>query len=537
MLNFHRIFYSVSIFIAVGLLTGIKKSVAQSTTPRPNILLLLTDDMKWNSATIMDSSYLLPTPNIDRIGHEGANINYYSTNSICVPGRTSLLTGLYGHRTGVMNNSSALSNDKIILPQVLHNSGYYVALIGKWMVNFANPSPDFDYWIWTPGSSSYVDIDCKFWDSSFVATGHLTDMVTDSALQLISRIDTPFFLMMSYNAPHAPWIGQPQFDGMFDATYFPQPPNPLPYTKDYPSYLYADSGKIVKTDEMYQACMRNYSELMAGVNESSGKLLDALTARNLLNNTMVIFTTDNGFMIGEHKIVDKYKPYDDCMRMPLLIRYPPWFPSGTLMNENFALNIDIAPTIFDAVGIPDTFNMDGISIRKFFNSTESRSEFLYEQAPPDSANPVCRSVRDHYFQYTRYFCLDTTEELFDMVNDHLQTVNLVRDSAFKNILYQYRFKLDSIRLATDDTIVPPLFPCYLKTDPVDSSGVDLNLFSVFPNPSGQYFFLQCNRKEIFQAQLFNYIGQQTESFSIDFSGLSIQQIQLKNEAAGIYLLK
>jgi hypothetical protein len=124
------------------------------------------------------------------------------------------------------------------------------------------------------------------------------------------------------------------------------------------------------------------------------------------------------------------------------------------------------------------------------------------------------------------------------VNDHLQTVNLVRDSSFTNILYQYRLKLDSIRLASNDTIVPPLFPCYLKTDPVDSSGVTpANLFSVFPNPSGKEFYLQCNRMELFQAEIFNALGEKMQSMSIDFSSASVQQIKLTGVTPGIYFLK
>ncbi|MEI7802031.1 MAG: sulfatase-like hydrolase/transferase [Bacteroidota bacterium] len=447
--------------------TLIQKSFAQTSTSRPNILLIMVDDLKWNTISIMDSTYPLQTPNIDRIGNEGANINYYSTNSICIPGRTTLLTGRYGHKTGVMNNNSYLPNDQIKLPRALHDSGYYTALIGKWMVNYANPNPDFDYWLWTPGVSQYYNVTCKYGDSTFIETGHLTDMLTDSAVQLISRIDTPFFLMMDHNAPHAPWISQPQFDGVFNNAPFVHPPNYGRYTHDYPSYLYVDSGKVIQSDAQFLSCMRNYTEMVAGINQSTGQVLDALTARGLLDNTMVIFTTDNGFMIGEHKIVDKYKPYEDCMKMPLLIRYPPWFAAGTTMNDNFALNIDIAPTILEAVGNQDTSIVtDGFSVHNFFNGTGERKKFLYEQAPPDSANPVLRTFRDQHFQYTRYYCLDTTEELFDMQINSLQQINLAHDLSFQNVLFQYRIKLDSIMAATNDTTAFPLFPCYLKSDSV-----------------------------------------------------------------------
>ncbi len=457
----------IKILFIVLLSSLLHNAFSQTTTSRPNILLIMVDDLKWNTISIMDSTYPLQTPNIDRIGNEGANIKYYSTNSICIPGRTSLLTGRYGHKTGVMNNSSYLSNANITLPRVLHDSGYYTALIGKWMINFANPSPDFDYWFWSPTSSSYFNVTCQYGNSPLSTTGHLTDVLTDSAVQLISRIDTPFFLMLDHVAPHSPWISQTQFDGMFNGVNFNHPPNYERYTHNYPSYLYSDSGTVLQSNDQYQSSMRRYSEMVAGIDQSTGQLLDALTVRGLLDNTMIIFTTDNGFLIGEHKIGGKYKPYEDCIKMPLLIRYPPWFQPGTVMNNNFALNIDIAPTILDAAGNHDSsFAIDGLSVRDFNNGTKTRKKFLYEQAPPDSTVPVLRSFRDEHFQYTRYYCSDTTEELFDMQTNPYQLVNLVHDALYQNTLYQYRIKLDSIMLATADTGTFPLLPCYLKSDSV-----------------------------------------------------------------------
>ena len=462
----HKNYFILKYFFIAFIFCLPIKSFSQSGSPHPNILLIMVDDMKWNSISIMDSTYPLLTPNIDRIGNEGANINYYSTNSICVPGRTALLTGRYGHRNGVMNNTTAVTNAQLTLPKTLHDSGYYTALIGKWMVNTSNPNPLYDYWLCAPSGAGYMNVNCDYGNLTYPTTGHLTDILTDSAVQLISRIDTPFFMMLDHNAPHAPWIGQPQFDGDYNNTNFQHPENYARYTKDYPSYLYADSTKVLHSDSQFQLCMRNYTELMKGIDSSTGLILDALTSRGLLDNTMIIFTTDNGFLIGEHKITDKYKPYEDCMKMPLLIRYPAWFPPGTVMNDDFALNIDVTPTIFDAVNFssPVTYPFDGISVHDLFSGTSERNKFLYEQAPPDSANPVLRSFRDEQFQYTRYYCLDTTEELFDMQYDSYQLLNLARDTNFQTILYQYRIKLDSVMLATDDTASFPLFPCYLKTD-------------------------------------------------------------------------
>lgn len=436
--------------------------IAQSGNSRPNILLIITDDMSYKMLDIYNQDTFIHTPGIDRIGNEGVIVKYYSTNALCVPGRSSLLTGKYGHNTGVMNNSSFPDQNLATIPKILNDQGYYTAMIGKWMLGDFQHKPEFDYWLWTPNATTYFNDTIVYFDTSFIVQQHLTDFITDSAIQLLSRIDTPFFMMLSYNAPHYPYYPQLQFDHKYDSSFFSYPLNWLPFTKNYPSFLY-DSSNTINGPQSFQNSIKNYYELMYGVEVSVGKILDSLEFYGMLDSTMVIFTTDNGFLFGEHRLRGKSFPYEECMRLPLYIRYPEWFPSGSVIDSSISLNIDIAPTILEAVGIADTFNMDGISIHSVLTNQFKRTKFLYEQRPEnsDSISSTVRTYRDNYFQYNRYYCSDTTEELFNIILDPFQKINLVHHYLYQDTLNIYRIKLDSIRINSNDTMLVSSNNCYL----------------------------------------------------------------------------
>ncbi len=439
-------------FLFYFLLGAVNFSIAQSTSSRPNILIILCDDMSWKMPDLNNADTFIHTTNIDRIANEGARFKYYSTNSLCVPGRTSLLTGNYGHKTGAMSNDNYPSQSLSTIPKILHANGYYTALCGKWMLGNPTPKPEFDYWLWAPNATSYYNDTAKYFNSSIAVTEHMTDFLTDSALLLISRIDTPFFLMLNYNAPHSPYIPQVQYDSLYNTNSFQIPMNWNPFTANYPSFLYGQGSNSFVGVQDYQHEKRNYFELMHGVEVATGKILDSLQSNGLLDNTLLIFTSDNGFLLGEHRIRGKSNPYDECMRLPLFIRFPEWFQAGTVVDSSVTLNIDIAPTILEAVGIPDTFSMEGVSVHSVFTNQFKRTKFLYEQSGNDAdSSSAERTFRDNYFQYNRYYCSDTTEELFDMIADPFQNTNLVHHYLYQDTLAIYRLKLDSIRLAENDT--------------------------------------------------------------------------------------
>ncbi|GDX51402.1 hypothetical protein LBMAG27_04490 [Bacteroidota bacterium] len=287
---------------------------------------------------------------------------------------------------------------------------------------------------------------------------------------------------------------------MFDTCDFEVPQNFERYTINYPSFLYS-YGYNIPSENIYQYQKRKYSELFKGVDISTGKIYQSLQALGLLDNTMLIFTTDNSNLIGEHGLFSKLHPYDECMHLPLLIRYPPWYLPGTIMNSNFLLNIDITPTILDVAGITDSFGMEGTSARQFANGTKWRKAFLYEQYADSNESPfTVKTFRDEFFQYNQYFCYDTTEELFDMITDPLQKTNLVHHSKYLDTLTDYRIKLDSLRSLEGDTVFIPLTPCYLLNPSFPLTGSVFNNqlliepdFFIYPNPVNNFLTIFCNQ--------------------------------------------
>lgn len=516
-------------------------SLSHSQTPRPNILVILVDDMKWNSISLLNQENFLQTPNIDRIGLEGASFNYYGTNSICLPGRTALLTGKYGHITGGLNNTVYPSDTLDLLPKILFNNGYYTALCGKWDVTYPHVKPYFNYWLCSSEISSYYNDTVQYFNSEIPVPYHMTDFLTDTAATLISRIDTPFFLLMSHNAAHWQFVPQPQYEGVFDLDVFPHPGNFQFYTNNYPSFIYSNTADIVSNHWAYEYYLRNYYEMFAGVEASTGRLLDSLESRGILDNTMVIFTSDNSNFFANHFLINKRRPYEEDMRLPLLIRYPPMFPASTQMNNNFALNIDLAETVLEAAGVTDTFNMQGFSLTSLINGTNSRDAFLYELTPNPVLNePKIRTYRDTKFQYNRYYCNDTTEELFDMVLDPFQNINLVNDTAHFSVLHQYRIKLDSIRIAMFDTAVLTSCDCYLK-DPLFTKDVLATIdttvtgvFDLYPNPAENTLYLNSRIAEHATVTLYNVLGQKLNSTIVDFALSPNQKMNVDGLAAGVY---
>lgn len=517
-------------------------SFAQTNESRPNIVIILIDDMIWNTTGATGEIPEFKTPNIDRIADEGINIRYYSTNSICIPGRASLLTGLYGHKTGAVCNSGGLRWNFPTIATLLHNNGYYTALDGKYMVSSSTPKPGYDYWFCTPYAGYWNDT-CNYMNSIKTFTEHITGITTDTAVALIHRVRTPFFLLVSHNATHVPYQPMPEFKGSMSNTFFPAPKNFERFTKDYPSFLYDREQRVISNEIEFLSVTRNYHEVLSGVEKSVGEIYDALRQTGQLDNTLLIFTSDNGFTIGAHQLWGKRKPYEEIMRMPLFIRYPAWFSPRSTFDKEFVINTDLFPTILDAAGIKDNTKRDGYSIPSLINGNVHRDQFLYEQYPeyiPAITRPVSKTIRTKYFQYTRYYCTDTTEELFDMVNDSLQMVNLARYPEYKDVLIDYRYKLDSLRIALNDTAnIPYNFPCFLRTDLISDSGINTNNaeIKVFPTPASQEIFVYLPKEyESATVEMFNEIGETTqpiiESLSSRFSVVKVSSLP-----KGIYFLR
>ena len=442
---------------------------ANSPTERPNIIFIFSDDHA-QAAISSYGSKVNQTPNIDRIAAGGARFtNSFVTNSICTPSRATLLTGQYSHLNGVpVFNRFEGSRDNVA--KRMQAGGYHTGMIGKW--HLGSDPTGFDRWIVLPGQGSY-------WDPAFLVPGrkltiqgHCTDITTDLGIEWLRTrpMDRPFFLMLHQKAPHRGWEPDERNKALFKERSFPEPdtfwddyatrPAALPANEqtvardlnrhdlklEPPAELEGDARaewlnakpKEVTVDGMtltgrdlvrwkYQRYMRDYLACVQGVDDGVGKVLDYLEQTGLAANTIVIYSADNGWYLGELGLYDKRFMYEPGLRVPLLARGP-GIKAGSL-PEQFVANIDLAPTFLDLAGLPVPASMQGRSL----------VPLLHGEAPadwPDSVyyryyhDPGHHNTRAHLGVRTAthkliYYWKQDAYEMFDLTADPAEQHNLL----------------------------------------------------------------------------------------------------------------
>jgi len=361
---------------------------------RPNILYIMSDDHGSQAISCYGGilAKVIPTPNIDRIAKEGVRLeDCFVTNSISTPSRAAIVTGQYSQHNGVYSLDERFDPARPNVAKELQKAGYHTALIGKW--HLTSEPMGFDYYNVLPGQGRYFDpvfIEKGHLDGAdfehakgTVYKGHVTDVTADLALDWLSKqkADEPFFLMCHFKAPHRNWEPAPRFDNFLKDTYIPEPKTIL---DTYEGREWLDD-LIIKLEDMnpkdvaqpkiptglsrdslrhwvYQYFMKQYLRCVAGIDESVGRILTYLDQNGLADNTIVIYTSDQGFFLGEHGLFDKRLMHDESIKMPFLVRYPGHIKAGTV-NHDIALNIDFAPTFLDYAGAPIPSWMDGTSMR------------------------------------------------------------------------------------------------------------------------------------------------------------------------------
>lgn len=444
-------------------------------------------------------SELAATPNIDRLATEGALfISNYCGNSICGPSRATILTGKHSHKNGFMQNSAqGFDGSQPTLPKLLQENGYQTALIGKWHLN-SRPT-GFDYWMIFNDQGEYNNPDFITETDTSRHMGYATDLVTDLTREWLEQRDKsrPFFLMMHHKAPHRNWIPAERHYNLYDTVSFPVPEtffddyedrraaglqemniyrdmyeghdlkmvekegsrnllfDPWPqvwigrmtadekerfweaYRNNTDSYFELDTTDLQAVARWkYQRYMQDYLATVKSVDESVGKILDYLDENGLTENTIVIYTSDQGFYLGEHGWFDKRFMYEESMKMPLLMRYPEHIKSGTRVDY-LTQNIDFAPTLLDYAGAEIPTDMQGVSMRNILVEEvpmkwrESLYYHYYEY-------PGFHSVRKHYGVRTdkhkliHFYELDAWE-LYDLENDSLEMNNIYGEEGTEDI--------------------------------------------------------------------------------------------------------
>lgn len=451
-----------------------------------NVLLVIIDDARFDSYANMGAPPFFDDSTISRIATEGVNFKYsFPVLSMCAPSRASIATGLYPHIHGVTDNPPTSVSDTILqttLAEVMHDHGYYTGLIGKYHVS-KFPQPGYDYWM-EVHNNDYTDTKYDVNGQFKTILGHQTDVITDSAIGFLHKVPPgkPFYLWFAYFAPHSPHTPRPQEDGIYDNDTMPFPSNYVKYTENAPEFLY--DCHFAHDSSFIDDFWRGYYECLTGVEVDLAKVFAELKTMGIMDSTLIIFMSDNGYLIGEHQLLEKQLSYEESIRIPIFMRYPGLITPGTQVTDQLATNIDIAPTILDFAGIDDTFGMQGVSLLKLMNNTASRKEMMYEFFNKDCV-PDIRAVRSFDYKYVQYNCTEVTGEFFDLNNDPQENTNLINNPAYATLIQEYQDKLTYWRNYYQDYTWDSLYECSL-TNPQrleHASNTPLTLMNVFPNPS------------------------------------------------------
>lgn len=438
-------------------LAGCAAAPLRSTGAEPrNVVLILTDDQRWNSLSFLGHPFL-QTPHLDRMAAEGAHLpNAFVTTSLCCPSRASILTGLYAHAHNVLDNSSELDPAFPTYATLLRGAGVDTCYVGKWHMGAKNPHPrpGWDRWIGFRGQGRYVypggpevaplDRGFSFDGELREVEGYVTTLLTDHATEYLRsrRPGRPFCLVLAHKAVHAPFVPR-----VADRDRFVDGPIPavLPDTDEaaagLPAWLRAmRHDREFGVDHPYgkwpdfASWYLDYHRTMLAVDDSVGQVLAALAETGLDRSTLVLFSSDNGFMFGEKGVLDKRNFYEPSIRVPLLAWAPGWIPAGTRAPE-LALNVDLAPTILEALGYeapPHWHGRSLVPLLRGLGAPDWRKEFVYqyffERAFPDT--PTLFGLRTERMKFSTTWGMDTADELFDLSVDPGETDNKVADPAY-----------------------------------------------------------------------------------------------------------
>jgi N-acetylglucosamine-6-sulfatase len=348
---------------------SIRSAIAQPSPPadRPNIVFILADDPRWDSFACTGHPFV-KSPNIDRIANEGAKFtNYFVTTPLCSPSRASILSGMYVHKHGIIDNGvlfdrTPQSMELKTVAQELQRSGYETAFIGKWhMGDKPQPRPGWDHWVAMPGHGVYIDCPLNEDGKDIKPKGYLTGVLNDFAVDYIKRPHAkPYLLYLGERAWHDPFLPAERHKDLYAGEKIVRAPSVSDDLSGKP--VLTQRRSLMKPGEgpPSDAKMLDQLRTLAAVDESVGHIFDALEETGQLDNTVIIFSSDNGYFWGEHQLGDKRAAYEEGLRDPLLIRYPKLVKAGTVVRQ-LALNIDVAPTFLDLAAAPIPANYQGRS--------------------------------------------------------------------------------------------------------------------------------------------------------------------------------
>ncbi len=495
---------------------GLASPLEAMADGQPNILYIMSDDHAAHAVSAYGSrlAEVAPTPNIDRLAREGALFtNAFCTNSICSPSRACVLTGQYNHINGSFDLSGKVAPGKQMLAIQMKQAGYQTAMIGKWHLK-VEPA-DFDYYCVLPGQGKYHGPDFRVrgekpWGKNVISfpEKHSSDAITDQTLEWLQTgrdESKPFFLMHHYKAPHDYFDNAERYESYLKDINIPEPDSLwdqgkkfgsiatrgdvdelLPHVgtsvgdrnprrsylgdlpKMYPNEFPQDYDPANYTEEenkrfAYNAYLKKFLRCVKGVDDNLGRLFKHLEVTGQMDNTIIIYTGDQGFMLGEHDYQDKRWMYEESHRMPFLVRYPKTIPAGQRI-DSIIENVDYGPTMLDFAGaeIPDS-----VQGRSFKSILETGSEpedwkkeayYRYWMHMAHHDNPGHMGIRTKthkliYFYGCNYdggYQTPPGWELYDLVNDPKEMTNIIDDPANAELATELKDRLAKLRTRVGD---------------------------------------------------------------------------------------
>jgi len=439
-----------------------------------NIVFILADDHRYDALGFMGHPWL-QTPNLDRLARDGVHArNAFVTTALCSPSRASLLTGLYAHRHGVVDNNNPVSDRLVFFPQYLQKAGYQTAFVGKWHMGGESDAPQrgFDHWVSFRGQGTYLPSPngLNVNGQRVPQKGYITDELTDHALDWLGRRDTkrPFFLYLSHKAVHADFTPAERHKGRYAGKPVTAPATQADTPENYagkPMWVKNQRNSWHGVDFPYHSDLdiaeyyRRYCETLLAVDDSVGRVLAHLRAEGLLQSTLVVYMGDNGFMFGEHGLIDKRAAYEESMRVPMLIHCPELFKAGTKLDQVVA-NIDLAPSALEAAGLRAPAGLDGRSLLGVARGEEKawRESLLYEYYWERNFphTPTMHAVRGSRYKYIRYHGIWDTDELYDLQADPQETRNLILSPEHQATVRQLNRELFRILEESEGMFIPLL---------------------------------------------------------------------------------
>ncbi len=483
---------------------------------RPNIILIMSDDHAQQSISAYDTTYIR-TPNIDRLANEGAIFeNSFCTNSICAPSRAVILTGKHSNINGQVHNGIRFDSSQVTFPKMLQAAGYRTGMIGKW--HLQSQPTGFDYWVTMHDQGRYYNPEFIYQNGvTKVEEGYATNLITDKSLQWIDEVSKggqPFCLLLYHKAPHRNWMPDTADLNLFRGKKYPLPGNFYDsyngrvaaaaqemsiakdmlvtydlkmydpaiedtkwsirnYVDDYSRFNPAQkaawdkeykpvidqfiknrpTGKAL-SEWKYQRYMEDYLRTVASIDKNIGRVLQYLDNHNLANNTIVIYTSDQGMYLGEHGWFDKRFMYEESLHMPLLMRYPGHIQAGTHVMQ-MVQNLDFAPTLLDFAGVKPDPAMQGVSFKKIVEgkSKKWRDAIYYHYYEYPGFHSVKRhyGVRTDRYKLIHFYYNIDVWEFYDLKTDPHEMHNEFNNPVYAKQINKLKKKLQKLREQYKDT--------------------------------------------------------------------------------------